>query len=201
MPLTPRRLPAAVISVGLATALVGVVAVLGGCDSQETPVPTASASASATSAAPSPSTTAPSPSTSATVEIPAAAREKSDKGAEAFVRFFMQQAAKAWTEPNARLIEAHATDNCGACRDLADVARSLEAEGQRYDGPPVSVVGLRLLRSNESGVAFDAKLSENKVNVVSDAGSLVDSYPKRRITRAIAVEWGEGRWRLDGIGE
>ena len=62
------------------------------------------------------------------MDIPAAAREKSDKGAEAFVRFFMQQAAAAWTIPDATLIEQQSDpDNCSACRDLAKVARSLEA--------------------------------------------------------------------------
>jgi hypothetical protein len=63
------------------------------------------------------------------------------------------------------------------------------------------VRNLTVLRSNASGVAFDARLIENKVNVVTAAGKVVDSYPRRSIARAIAVEWRDGRWWVDGIGE
>jgi hypothetical protein len=178
-----------------------VVGVLAGCESEATPPATTSPSASVTSASPSPSASLPSPTASPSVDIPAAAREKSDKGAEAFVRYFMGQAASAWTVPDPVLIERHATKNCSACRDLAKVATSLKAGGQRYDGPPISVRSLKVLRSSGADVAFDARLTENKVNVVSSSGEVIESYPKRFITRAIAVKWGDGRWRLDGIGE
>ena len=47
--------------------------------------------------------TSPSPSVSASVEVPAAAREKTEKGAEAFVRFFFEQVNQAWTDPDPML--------------------------------------------------------------------------------------------------
>lgn len=186
-----------------ALAVVLVMGVLAGCESSASPPATTSPSASASSASPSPSLTSPSPSPSASpsVEIPAAARVKSDKGAEAFVRYFMAQAAAAWMVPDPQLIEQHATKDCSACRDLAKVANNLDADGQRYDGPPVSVKRLKVLRSSETEVAFDAMLTENKVRIVSASGDVVEAYPARAITRAIAVKWGDGRWRLDGIGE
>jgi hypothetical protein len=188
--------------VGLAGLLVAS-AVLAGCDSQAAAPGGASPSAAVTSASPSPSASSPSPSPSASpsVAIPAAARVKSDKGAEAFVRYFMDQAARAWMVPDPGLIELHATKDCSACQVLAKAARDLDAAGQRYDGPPVSVRRLKVLRSIGTDVAFDAMLSENKVRVVSASGKVVASYPERAITRAIAVKWGDGRWLLDGIGE
>ena len=197
MPSGRVRRPAAVTLAGLVT----VAGVLAGCQSEGTPSASTSPSASVTSASPSPSTSSPSPSASASVDIPAAARVKSDKGAEAFVRYFMKQASRAWTVPDPMLIQQHATKNCSACIDLAKVATSLNADDQRYDGPPITVRELKVLRSSGTEVAFDAQLLENKVNVVSSSGEIVESYPERAITRAIAVKWGDGRWRLDGIGE
>jgi len=178
-----------------------VAGLLAGCQSEATPPTTTSPSASATSATPSASPSSATPSPSPSVDIPAAARVKSDKGAEAFVRYFIEQAASAWTVPDPNLIERHATKDCSACRDLTKVAAGLKEDGQRYDKPPISVRQLKVLRSGASEVAFDAELTENDVNVVASSGEVVDSYPRRDITRAIAVKWGDGRWRLDGIGE
>ncbi len=186
--------------VGLAGLLVAAGG-LAGCDSEAATPPASSPSPSVTSASPSPSVSSPSPSVSPSVAIPAAARVKSDKGAEAFVRYFMDQAAKAWMVPDPQLIELHATKDCSACDDLAKAARDLDTAGQRYDGPPISVRRLRVLRSSGTDVAFDAMLSENKVRIVSGSGKVVASYPERAITRAIAVKWGDGRWLVDGIGE
>lgn len=187
-----------------AAALAGLVVMAGvvsGCESEATPSATTSPSPSASSVSPSPSVSSPAPSASPSFEIPAAARVKSDKGAEAFVRYFMEQAAKAWMVPEPLLIEQHATTDCSACQDLATVARKLDADGQHYDGPPVSVRRLKVLRSSGTEVAFDAMLTENKVRIMSASGEVVGSYPSRNITRAIAAKWGDGRWRLDGIGE
>ena len=81
-----------------AAALAVGAAVLAGCQSNAEPpvgtTPAASVSPSASSSSSSP-TSSPSPS----VEIPAAAREKSEKGAEAFVRYFFDQVNVAWTKP------------------------------------------------------------------------------------------------------
>ncbi len=92
MPSGRVRRPAAVTLAGLVT----VAGVLAGCQSEGTPSATTSPSASVTSASPSPSASSPSPSASASVDIPAAARVKSDKGAEAFVRYFFDQVNTAW---------------------------------------------------------------------------------------------------------
>ncbi|MFL6165025.1 MAG: DUF6318 family protein [Ornithinibacter sp.] len=201
MPAGWVRSRAAVVA-GLA-GLVVVTGVLSGCDSEAATPGGSSSSPSVTSASASPSASSASPSASAgpSVAIPAAARVKSDKGAEAFVRYFMDQAAQAWMLPDPRLIELHATKDCSACQDLAKAARDLDNAGQRYDGPPVSVRRLKVLRSSGTDVAFDAMLRENKVRIVSASGKVVASYPERPITRAIAVKWGDGRWLLDGIGE
>ena len=96
MPAGRLRSRAAVV--GLAGLLVAS-GVLSGCDSEAATPGASSPAASVSSASPSPSASSPSPSASASpsVAIPAAARVKSDKGAEAFVRYFFDQVNAAWT--------------------------------------------------------------------------------------------------------
>ena len=181
-------------------ALVATV-VLSGCQAEETPPTGASPSASSGGASASPSPTSPSPSASPSSEVPAAAREKSEAGAKAFARFFMVQAAEAWTVPNPALIEHHSSSECDACNELARVAAELRVNGERYDKPPVTLTKLSTIRKSENAYAFDAQLRENAVHVIGRSGEVVDTYPSRQISRAIAVTWEEGRWLLDGIGE
>ena len=73
-----------------AAALAVGAVVLAGCQSDAEPPVDRSSAASVTPSA-SPSSSSPTASPSPSVEIPAAAREKSEKGAEAFVRYFFDQ--------------------------------------------------------------------------------------------------------------
>ena len=90
----------AVGRVGLGTMV--VAGLLAGCQSEATPPPTTSPSASATSATPSASPSSATPSPSPSADIPAAARVKSDKGAEAFTRYFFDQVNEAWNDAGPR---------------------------------------------------------------------------------------------------
>ncbi len=92
--------------------------VVTGCDASGDPEGTASPSVSSASPSASPS---PSPTPSASPsgpEVPAAAREHTDAGAEAFVKFFFEQFNEAWTEPQSGLIEGLSDPECKFCRKL-----------------------------------------------------------------------------------
>lgn len=176
--------------------------VLAGCDaSSDEPTTSPTPTPSVSSASPTP-TASPSPSvTESGLQIPAAAREKTDAGAEAFVRYYLDQSAVAWMKPDASALDGLATASCNSCARLDSVAAQLVADGQRYSTTPIAIRTLKVIRSSSSEVAFDAALTENAVSVVDAKGSKVDSYPRRNITRAISVVWKGESWRLNGIGE
>ncbi len=88
--------------VHLAALAAGAGLVLGGCQSEEPPPTSPSPTVSPSTASP-PASATPSP-TPTEGEIPAAAREKSEKGAEAFARFYIEQSASG--------VALHPTTSC-----------------------------------------------------------------------------------------
>ena len=184
--------------------ILGAVAVgaSAGCDSDAAPPVTSTPSVTASSASPSASATAsPSPSASSTVDIPQAARAKSRKGAEAFARFYVQQSALAWMRPDASLLDGLSTKKCATCQNLYETAKTLEAQGQRYDSTPIKAGEFEVFRSTDNSYVFDVALEEQSVKVLNASGEVVKELPKRQLKSAVAVVWQEGQWFVDAIGE
>jgi hypothetical protein len=117
------------------------------------------------------------------------------------VRFYIAQSAKSWTIPNAALLDGLATPSCVTCRNLQDTAAQLERDKQKYGSTPIQVDRAERLNGTSTRVVFELKLTELAVDLVDANGGVVDSFPKNNITRAAALVWQEGQWRVDGISE
>ena len=185
-----RRMPFAAFVVAGAVAL-------GGCTGESEPDPSPSTgSASATSSA-SPSAT-PSPSASETAsgpEIPAAAREQTEAGAEAFVRFFFDQFNIAWTEPRAGLIESLSDPECQFCQKSEESTLGFVADGQRYASQPVEVRGIEPIVGAPSGQQYLAATFEQKASrIVDQSGTAVTSVKRQVGERYVVLAWSGGRW-------
>lgn len=184
---------------GVAVALVGVVAVVGvlaGCQSEATPPASPTPSVSATTASPSPSASSPSPSASASVDIPAAARVKSDKGAEAFVRYFFDQVNLAWTKPQAGLVGALADSGCQFCLKTETDAKGLVSAGERYKSQPISIRSAAVLPgAAPSGQSFvRTNATQNRVDVLNASNAVVRSDNKKELQLMTGLIWKGGRW-------
>ena len=196
-----RRMPWAAFVVAGAVVVGG--GALGGCTGGAEPDPSPSVSSGSPSSSASVSVT-PSPSPSVTAsgpEIPAAAREQTEAGAEAFVRFYIAQSARAWVEADASQLAGLATANCATCSNLEETAVDLRADGQKYSAVPIKVASLSVFRSSKAEVVFDAELREQNVSVVDSKGSVIESFPARTLNSAVATVWKEGQWWVDAIGE
>jgi Family of unknown function (DUF6318) len=186
------------VAVGLAGLLV-VSGVLAGCESEAATSGGSSASPSVTSAPPSPSASASSPSASASpsVAIPAAARVKSDKGAEAFVRYFFDQVNQSWTTPDPKLIEANSEEDCKSCASLRSTAEELKKKGHKYAGTPVKVMRTKSLAGAPAAQHYvEAELLQNRVNIVDSSGRVVSTDKRDTFTRTVAVIWKGDRWLI-----
>jgi Family of unknown function (DUF6318) len=196
MPFARVPLPAAA---SLAVAVVvGGAGVLGGCQSGAMPTASGSgtASTSATTGSPSPSSS-PSPSTSPSVEIPAAAREKSDKGAEAFVRYFFDQVNVAWTTPRAGLIAAVSDGGCQFCSTTEGAADALTKARQKYLEDPVTVRGVDPLAGAPEGQKYlYVDMIQNRVDIVDADGKVVTTDKKKTLPSNVAVIWAKDSWRM-----
>ncbi len=168
-----RVRPRAAVALGLG-GLLAVMGVLSGCDSEAATPDASGASPSVASASPSPSASSPSPSASPSVAIPAAARVKSDKGAEAFVRYFFDQVNVAWTTPDPRAIESNSEEGCKSCASLATTAAELKSKGHKYASRPVTVADTKLVPGAPAGQKyFETDLQQHRVDVVDPSGRVV----------------------------
>lgn len=184
--------------VGLA--LAGAVAlgagVLGGCQGEETPPasPTRSPSVTGSSESPSASPSA-SPSPSESGEVPAAAREKTEKGAEAFVRYFFDQVNVAWVTAEPSHIRNNSERECKSCAALSETATELQNQGRRYAAAPIGVRNIKATSGAPEGQQFvQADLTQNEVDILDAKSSVVGTDKKADFQRTVALIWVGNRW-------
>ena len=72
-------------------------------------------------------------------KIPAAARAHTIAGAEAFVRYYIDQWNVAWAAPRAGILSPLCQASSKACAANEQTATRLAKEGHRYDGNPVTI--------------------------------------------------------------
>ena len=193
-----RVRPRAAVAVGLAGLLVAM-GVLSGCDSEAATPDASSPAPSVASASPSPSasSSSPSPSASPSVAIPAAARVKSDKGAEAFVRYFFDQVNVAWTTPDPERSRRTASRAASLVRQPGSQRRrAARRRRHKYAATPVTVTAHEVAgRSTDGQQYVEADLLQNRVDVVDASGRVVSSDRQEgHLQRTVAVIWRGGRW-------
>ena len=193
-----RRMPWAAFVVAGAVVVGG--GALGGCTGGAEPDPSPSVSSGSPSSSASVSVT-PSPSPSVTAsgpEIPAAAREQTEAGAEAFVRFFFDQLNTAWTEPREGLVSALGDDDCRFCAKSESDAAQLVSRGERYESNPVKLGSLTVLILGEGDeqTLVRTELTQNEVDVLDRAGVVVRTDQKKQVTLTTGLTWQGGQWRV-----
>jgi uncharacterized protein DUF6318 len=174
--------------------------VLAGCDSSPddpvtpTPSPSVSSSSPSPSASPSPSVTESGP------QIPAAAREKTDAGAEAFVKYFFDQFNVAWTKPEAGLISSLSSKDCKFCATTETQAKWLVDNKQRYDSNPVDLLDMEAIAGAPEGqIYLTGTLRQNQTNIVDDSGAVTRTDPKKNLPRNIGLKWQGDSWRMFAV--
>lgn len=171
--------------------------VLAGCDSSPddpvtpTPSPSVSSSSPSPSASPSPSVTESGP------QIPAAAREKTDAGAEAFVKYFFDQFNVAWTKPEPGLIKSLSDPECQFCAKGEAAALDLATHDEKYAGQPVTIEKAEVFGGAPENQQFvQVRHVQNAVDIVDAKGAVVASDPKQKSTFFVTLRWSGGSWRL-----
>lgn len=177
-------------------ALAAVLAV-GACSGGDDPPATTSSSSTSTTSTTTttPPTTPTTPTT--TVPIPAAARQHTPAGAEAFVRFYIDQLNDAWTKPDSQVLPPLSDRDCVACKSLQDTAVSLTEKKQHYASDPVTVTKVVPLQTQPGGVQLVRLfMDQHKVNVLDSTGKVVLTDSAKRLARTVGVAWKGDSWRL-----
>lgn len=131
-------------------------------------------------------------------EIPAAAREQTEAGAEAFVRFFFDQVNTAWTEPRAGLISALGDVDCRFCAKSESDAVALITNSERYESDPVTLgpLNILILGEGDDQTLVRTELTQNEVDVLNSGGVVVRTDPKKKVTLTTGLVWQGGTWRV-----
>jgi hypothetical protein len=125
---------------------------------------------------------------------------KSDKGAEAFVRYFFDQVNQAWMQPRAGLIASLSSSPCDFCTTTEQAAQALVKAGQRYRSKPVSVRGVDPLTGAPDGqVYLYVDMVQNRSDIVDSAGKVVTTDRRRAIPSNVAVLWSDGGWHMHAV--
>jgi hypothetical protein len=134
------------------------------------------------------------------VDVPVAARQHSEAGAEAFVRFYIDQLNVAWTVPARGELEALSDPACLSCASLVGTARELVAMNRRYAANPVSVTTVAAFGGAPAGQQLVRLMMEqHAVSVIDSGGHVVSSDERKSVTRTVLLRWRAGAWRVYGI--
>ena len=184
-----------------ASLTVGALA-LGACSGGDDP-PSTSTSSSSGSSSSSTTTTPSSTTTSAAtspVKLPPEATKHTEKGAEAFVEFYMGQVSEAWTRPDPTLLPPISDPGCLSCKDLQKTATDLKAKGQHYAANPVTVTKVVAIGGAPKGQQYVRLfMDQHKVNVVDANGKVVLTDPAKKLARTAGVIWEGDSWLMYGL--
>lgn len=190
------RPPLTILALGVAVGLTV------GCTPTPAPTPTGS-----TAAASTPVTSTSSPTSTARTEngtpptdpgIPAAAREDSIEGAQAFVTYFVGLANDSWTRPDPSLLIPLTDPACKTCAAFIQTARDYQAAGRRYVGTPFEISNAQGTYWQPGTATVHALGRQPAGAVVDSAGVTVQSVPAAEGGLVYRLAYDRG-WRVSSI--
>jgi hypothetical protein len=133
--------------------------------------------------------------------VPPAARAHTDAGAEAFVRFYVDQLNLAWTGPRTGLLPPLSDPGCKSCAAFERTARGLVSAGHRYSTTPVSVTSVNAYGGARPGrQLLRLRGHQNKVTIVDGAGATVAVDSDKDVKVDVLLKWGEKSWVVVDLG-
>jgi len=193
---TVKLTSAALLALSLAASTL-----LAGCGGDPKPA-AASSGTSRPPATATPTTSASPTATPRTTDpnIPAAARAHTPAGAEAFVRYFYAQVNSAWTKPTSGLIPKLSSPNCKSCAALEATASGLVKSGQRYNGPPATIVFIGHLGEGTQGhPEVLVRLMQEHRSVIDRSGHVVLTDQREPGKFVATVRWSGRGWSIEAV--
>lgn len=208
---TPHRTRLVRRAVGLG--LVGMVAVTGCTGGGATPpassttappsttAGTTSAGTTSTTAPPSTSTTPPTTPTADPViaRIPAAARENTPTGSEAFARFYVFRLNAAWTTADASLLAGLSQDDCKTCTAFIDTAKRFQRDGLRHDRATLKVTNATAGSFADKRAIVNIFVDQIGVRVIDQSGRTVDKTTSGRGALVATMRYQDDHWVLERL--
>jgi hypothetical protein len=189
-----------------AAGLAAVLA-LGACSGGDPATAQTVSAPSVTSTSPGPSPTSSAPSASTTTEaedpvlakIPKEARAKTQKGAEAFVAFFMNSLNTAATRADPDVLQGLYDEACKTCASMQATIVDLHEKGERYEGASLTVREAEVLVFGEAEKVIRVAFDEKRVKVVNRVGTEVGRTKPASTVFAATVAFTDSHWVIQNL--
>lgn len=202
--------PGRIVAPILALALAG--GVLTGCSGgssepgSSSPSSTSTtATSSTTSTAATTTTTTQSSTSNATYAgapgVPEEAKFKTDAGAIAFAKYYLETVNKVGKEPKVGVLEPLALPSCKTCKaQQLTVADDLKKSGRHVAGDQFTIVSAHRITGYQTEMVVNVICTQPKIEVVDASGAIVESYPAEdsRSGMVFNLRWQDG-WRAATI--
>ncbi|MEI2732376.1 MAG: DUF6318 family protein [Dermatophilaceae bacterium] len=180
----------------------GAVLLVGACTPSPQPTPTSTTSATVSTSPTAPTSTTSDPPTSnvPTTDpgFPPAARVDSIEGAQEFVKYFMAQLNRSWTEADPTLIVPLCLPTSKTCAAYIGKAKDYRDRGLRYVGIPVEVQSVQGFEWISGSAAVRVRGKQSSGKVVDSNGSVVQEAPANSGSVVFQLEHN-GLWRVSEI--
>lgn len=212
-PTTNTRHRSAALALAALAALAGLGTVAG-CASDPPPTPAASivlptnptSEPTPSDATPPVSATEPPTATRSSTPasglspIPPAARQRTARGAEAFVRYYIAEYNRAMVTPATGLLPQLSTPDCAICRELEDSIHALVKDQERYAHASVTITHLHADSATSAGERFViANLTSTAVDILDRGGVPVQHVPSAPLLWEIKLRWTKDHWVVQRI--
>ena len=144
-----------------------------------------------------------SPGTSTTpLGIPAAARKHTPAGAEAFVRYFVEQINAAYLAADPAPIRVISERGCLSCRSLERDVSSLAAKGQRYGSAALTFTSAIAIGGAPKGQQHVRLfMTQNRVDIVDGRGRVVRTDRRKPLKSTVGLIWQGDQWLVYGMAD
>ncbi|WP_345508527.1 DUF6318 family protein [Terrabacter aeriphilus] len=140
------------------------------------PSTTSSTSSATTTSTPAPPSTSTTPPTTPTAgpAIPAAARARTQSGAEAFAAYYLRQVDRAFTTGSIEPLRGLSGPGCTICEAFISSTRELAGKGWHHEPPSLSVKSAAANSFSRQKSAVVVFVRQNSVAIVDRSGKKVD---------------------------
>ena len=130
--------------------------------------------------------------------LPPAARVDSIEGAQEFVKYFMAQFNRSWTESDPTLLVPLCLPTSKTCAAYIGKAKDYRDRGLRYVGIPVEVQSVQGFEWISGSAAVRVRGKQSSGKVVDSNGSVVQEAPANSGSVVFQLEHN-GLWRVSEI--
>jgi hypothetical protein len=132
--------------------------------------------------------------------VPKAARQHTNKGAEAFARHYLQQINATGLEPETGRLEPLARATCKSCANYAERAATLKARDQHYSGQIFDLGSSHVIPGVDPKVIrVRVKVTQRATKVVNRQGGVVKEIASQDGALRLDIAWTHEGWRVAKI--